>query len=123
MHRIEAEITNSPNIEADLSKRRIIVSDLKTKHIIRANIAKRHLFHTEFKQQKNVDATVRIPTVIIRDKPPIYEGEMIVTPKAHQVTVLPTKDRLVEDDISVLKIPYYETSNESGTTVYIADEV
>lgn len=52
----------------------------------------------------------------------VYDGEYIVTPKAYNPVVLETKEKLMEDDVTVLKIPYYETSNESGLTVYIGDE-
>ena len=52
-----------------------------------------------------------------------YTGEYTVTPKAHEETVLPTKRKLMLNDVTVLEVPYYETSNEHGTTVYIAREV
>ena len=44
-----------------------------------------------------------------------YEGEYTVIPKANAPTVLAT--------VTVTKIPYYETSNPTGDTVYIASEV
>ena len=52
-----------------------------------------------------------------------YEGEYEVTPKAFEPVVLPTKNKLLADDVTVTKVPYYEVSNETGTTVYIASEV
>lgn len=52
----------------------------------------------------------------------IYDGEYTVTPKAHNETILETREKLMADNVTVNKIPYYETSNESGLTVYIADE-
>lgn len=62
-----------------------------------------------------------MPVAIIKGKP--YEGDYIVIPKADAATVLPTKDRLMQDDVTVQKIPYYETANPTGDTVYIASEV
>lgn len=53
---------------------------------------------------------------------PIYSGPTEVTPKISKQT-LATKNKTVMEDITVLKIPYFETSNETGTTVYIANEV
>lgn len=50
---------------------------------------------------------------------PIYEGDYIVTPRAHEEVILETSDKLLTDDVTVLEIPYYETSNVSGYTVYI----
>ena len=52
-----------------------------------------------------------------------YEGDYIVIPKADAATVLPTKDKPMQDDVTVQKIPYYETANPTGDTVYIASEV
>lgn len=52
-----------------------------------------------------------------------YEGVYDVTPQAKSAVILPTKDRLLSRDVNVKKIPYYETSNQTGVTVYIASEV
>lgn len=52
----------------------------------------------------------------------VYHGQYEVTPSAHNQIVLETREKLMADDVTVNKIPYYETSNESGLTVYIADE-
>lgn len=54
---------------------------------------------------------------------PIYEGAYTVTPKANTEQVLATDGKLMQDDVTVFEIPYFETSNLSGTTVYIANEV
>lgn len=54
---------------------------------------------------------------------PVYEGETIIIPRAHDDIVLPTAGLMVETDIVVLNVPMYETSNAAGgTTVYIARE-
>lgn len=51
-----------------------------------------------------------------------YEGEYQVTPKVSE-QILPTKQRVMLDNLTVLSIPYFETSNNSGgNTVYIAKE-
>lgn len=52
-----------------------------------------------------------------------YEGDYTVTPKAHEATILATNGKIMTDDVTVVEIPYYETSNISGSTVYIANEV
>lgn len=44
----------------------------------------------------------------------IYDGEYVVTPKAWEEVVLETQGYLMRDDVTVLEIPYYETSNLSG---------
>lgn len=49
---------------------------------------------------------------------PVYDGETEVEPKTVPQT-LETKNKSVLSDISVLKIPYFETSNIKGTTAII----
>ena len=51
---------------------------------------------------------------------PYYEGEYIVTPLAFEQTILDTDEKVMRDDVTVLEVPYNETSNEYGTTVSIA---
>ena len=57
------------------------------------------------------------------DYPAVYDGEYDVIPKAWEMQTLATNDKYMEDDVRVHEIPYYETSNEHGTTCYIADEL
>lgn len=52
-----------------------------------------------------------------------YQGPYIVTPLANEQQILNTKFKYMSDDVTVNKVPYYETSNDSGTTVYIASGV
>lgn len=52
----------------------------------------------------------------------IYDGEYIVTPKPFTEQILETKEKTMADDVTVLAIPYYETSNVSGITIYIGGE-
>jgi hypothetical protein len=51
-----------------------------------------------------------------------YDGPYEVTPKVEAQT-LPTKQKYLSEDIQVLSVPYYETDNQNGTTIYIASEV
>lgn len=48
-----------------------------------------------------------------------YEGPYTVTPRSRHSVILGTNAKLMTDDVTVLQTPYYETSNESGITVYI----
>ena len=49
----------------------------------------------------------------------IYDGEYDITPLAFQEQELETKDKLLEKNIKVKEIPFFETSNLYGDTVYI----
>lgn len=54
----------------------------------------------------------------------IYTGETLVIPDAQNGKVLETANKKVMSDITITKVPYYETSNVSGgETVYIASGV
>lgn len=56
-------------------------------------------------------------------KMPVYRGAAVITPKAHEGQTLPTQGKVMPEDITVLKVPFFEVSNTSGKTVYIASEV
>lgn len=43
-----------------------------------------------------------------------YDGEIEVRPEAFQEQILPTKNKILRDDITIQPIPYYETTNLSG---------
>lgn len=54
----------------------------------------------------------------------IYDGAYSVHSEAHEVQILPTANKQLVKNITVEKIPYYETSNLSdGITAYIGSEV
>lgn len=73
-------------------------------------------------EEPEINFTIDEAIVISGERYDVYDGEYVVTPKAHNETILETREKLMADDVTVLKIPYYETSNESGLTVYIAGE-
>ena len=52
----------------------------------------------------------------------VYTGETDIIPKAYQDQILNTANKLVTQNILVHKVPYIETHNDSGVTVYIAKE-
>lgn len=54
---------------------------------------------------------------------PFYQGPYLVIPKAYDEQILETRGKAMRDDVTVTKVPFYETHNESGTTVCIAMEV
>lgn len=70
---------------------------------------------------KTVTGTLSIPNAV--DARP-YEGPYEVTPKAWLDQTLETEGLLMTDDVTVFKVPYYETVNLfDGKTAYIAEEV
>lgn len=58
------------------------------------------------------------------DNVPKYEGAYEVVPKAWHNQNLATKGKLMANNVTVFKVPYYETVNLfDGKTAYIAEEV
>lgn len=51
-----------------------------------------------------------------------YTGSYTATPNVEPIT-LPTKDKVMTDDVTVFKIPLWEVSNPfGGNTIYIGGE-
>lgn len=53
----------------------------------------------------------------------LYDGATTIIPEAHEEQVLQTANKKVLENIIVKKVPYFQTSNQTGETVYIASEV
>lgn len=66
-------------------------------------------------QQENI-----VVEVLNADK---YKGEYVISPKAYQEQELDTKNKLLEKNLIVKEVPFFEVSNLEGTTVYIGSEV
>lgn len=58
----------------------------------------------------------------IIDPSDYYDGEYIVKPLPYESQELQTQEKFMENNVVVLAIPYFETSNISnGLTVYIGE--
>lgn len=67
-----------------------------------------------------IQGTLTIPSTPGLD---LYGGPYEVTPKAWDAQVLETEGKLMSNDVTVFKVPYYETSNiYDGLTVFIAED-
>ena len=53
--------------------------------------------------------------------PEKYDGDYIFDPLVESERTIDTKHKFLTGNIVVNKIPYFETSNPTGTTVYIGD--
>ena len=53
----------------------------------------------------------------------LYTGEYDIVPKAAEEQKLPCAGKKMLKDVDIKAIPFFETSNEAGTTVYIAAEI
>lgn len=54
---------------------------------------------------------------------PVYDGAYSVTPKVYEETTLETKQKLMQNNVTVSKIPQYQVSNDAeGVTLIIGEE-
>lgn len=73
----------------------------------------------EFKDRPELEFDVDGAPIVAHE---IYEGAYEVTPRIYEPVELPTRDRLLRDDVTVKQIPQYEVSNEAGGTTLIMGE-
>ena len=64
--------------------------------------------------KENLKGTIIVPS----EHYDTYQGSYIVTPHLTSQT-LHTSNLVMENDVIILEIPYFETANETGDTVYI----
>ncbi len=76
----------------------------------------------EVEQTFNVDfGDVQTVTKYVGGTP--YDGDYTIIPKVSEQT-MPTKEKVMIDDVLVKAIPFFNVSNTSGgSTVYIGKEV
>ena len=54
---------------------------------------------------------------------PVYDGIYSVTPKVYEETTLETKRKLMQNNVTVSRIPQYHVSNDAeGITLIIGEE-
>ena len=53
----------------------------------------------------------------------LYLGDYLIVPRAFEGQTIATANKLLKKDILIKEIPYFETHNPKGITVYIAKEV
>lgn len=72
---------------------------------------------------QKVDVEQDVILVPVYKDATVYEGDYEVTPKVDAQT-MPTKGKVMEEDVTIKSIPFFDVSNMSGgTTVYIAKEI
>ena len=75
-----------------------------------------------FKESSQVKTTASIQKVY-NAKGGQYSGDYDVVPRVTEQT-LPTKNKILIEDVIIKSIPYFDVSNTSGgSTVYIGEEV
>ena len=79
-------------------------------------------FHTEPIEAIHFHAEPHVIAVNSGDIP-VYDGAYSVTPKVYEETTLETKQKLMQNNVTVARIPQYQVSNDAdGVTLIIGEE-
>lgn len=90
--------------------------------MVRINVSSSPSVTFRFGQTDSLAVAVELGRPVYMGGEP-YEGPYDVTPKVTAQT-LPTAKKLMQEDVSVRAIPYFDVSNPAGgNTIYIASEV
>lgn len=78
-------------------------------------------------QLKYTEAVLRLKSAVTviheTDGGEAYEGDYTVTPKTMSEKVLSTKGKIMEDDVTVLRMPQFGVANDAGgMTLILGDE-
>lgn len=119
------------SVNSALSDRTLSVTAVINEFTAEASLAEREVNADAELSNNIVAVTAQIPESIQADAQLVtrlrhgdyddYSGAYEVTPMADTEQVLATRNKHMTDDVTVHKVPYYETTNDHGTTVYIAE--
>ena len=103
-------IENKKDITASLNNTQVIAGEINLERTITGII--------KTVASKELNGNITLPKVIKAEN---YEGDYNVIPKTYEQSLL-TKNKHMKDNVLIHEIPYYETSNLTGTTIYIGGE-
>lgn len=117
---LEGIINLSENFDITIQNEKDITAFLNGEQGITGIINSEQLITGTIKvlDSNKLNGNIILPKVIKAD---IYQGDYTVIPKSYEQNLL-TKNKHMVDDVLIQEIPYHETSNESGTTVYIGGD-
>lgn len=68
-----------------------------------------------------MDTAAIVGNIVVESLVPYYDEPYSVTPKVNEFK-LSTRGKAMSEDLVINPIPFYETSNEFGHTIYIGGE-
>lgn len=113
---VELKVTRNDNVHVSTKNNETVI-DVKPIDIDEIKV--------DVVNHKSVSVGVPTNTTIIERVESEYEtyrGKYEVQSNVNDVQVLPTKNKLMTKNVTILKIPYWETSNDFGTTCIIGKE-
>ena len=114
---IVATIGGVQLMDGKLNKRSSIIGTINTICSIEGSLNKIDNISSTISSGGDIKGIFSMPSYISD----IYFGDYNITPTKDGQTIS-TKDKMLKGDICIEQIPYYETSNPTGITVYIGGE-
>lgn len=111
---IDSTISVNESHDAIVAEPRVIDAEVMVDEEIISSVAQ---------NDESIDAVTEVVIVHNGGDYEYYDGAYHVIPKAYDDIILETKEKIMRDNVTVDSVPYYETHNEKGTTIYIASEV
>lgn len=120
---LSGDISQSKELTGKIVQQNTINGSVSTANclVLKSEINKKAQLNAKILSKQNLAGGLTIPLIIDSKEKETYEGDYIITPKVVNQS-LETKNKLMKNDVTVLAIPYFETSNLTGKTVYIGGE-
>lgn len=116
---VVAKLSDSNSLQATLSDSNSISGKISNSNSMVAFLCDQASLNGILTDGTSISAQLTIPnTVTEADE---YDGEYQVTPRVADITVLQTRNKILRNNVTIFKVPRWDTSNESGTTVYIGE--
>ena len=71
-------------------------------------------YELEYTESEILDTELDMAIIVNSIEGEHYQGEYVITPRVAAQTVLATTNKVMDDDVTVLEIPYSEVSNLIG---------
>lgn len=71
-------------------------------------------YELEYSEEAALEVDLATAIIVTNVEGEHYQGAYIVTPKKDEQTILVTKDKVMDDNVTVLEIPYQAVSNLVG---------
>lgn len=71
-------------------------------------------YELEYSESESLDIDMDMAVIVQSIEGEHYQGEYIITPKVAAQTVLATTNKVMDNDVTVLEIPYQTVSNLVG---------
>lgn len=114
--KINAQFNKTNNINGFFNANNKIVGVINNNNNLNGKIKNNNVINSALKTNTNANYK---STLSNSNNLPNYMDEYDITPTATSSKILNTKNKILKNDIIIEKIPYHETSNEYGYTIYI----